>query len=172
MLRRSDVLQLIRDPAVTDREKEMLIMKNLIPLFSASANNHAVNMQNVFDSACFNDYISVFLPSLHAASASSTPFLIALLKLNTLLVKYCSALISPSAKNTLFSFAWNLYLGTDDGLISYSLLFLCQFVKEYKMDGLVSRLFLNIIHFYNNPNINVIYKASGLLTDGGRGEGV
>lgn len=87
-------------------------------------------------------------------------------------MKYCSALISPSAKNTLFSFAWNLYLGTDDGLISYSLLFLCQFVKEYKMDGLVSRLFLNIIHFYNNPNINVIYKASGLLTDGGRGEGV
>ena len=40
------------------------------------------------------------------------------------------------------------------------------------MDGLVSRLFLNIIHFYNNPNISVIYKASGLLTDGGRGEGV
>ena len=162
-----DALSIIRDPEVTDREKEMLIMKNLIPLFYTSANNHSVNMKNVFNSSCFVDYISVFLPSLTpTAPTASTSFIIALLKLNTLLVKYCSTLIDASAKTTLFSFAWNLYRSADDGLISYSLLFLCQFVKEYKVVGLVSRLFLNIIHFYNNAHIDVIYKASGLLSDG------
>ena len=151
-----DALSIIRDPEVTDREKEMLIMKNLIPLFYTSANNHSVNMKNVFNSSCFVDYISVFLPSLTpTAPTASTSFIIALLKLNTLL-----------AKTTLSSFAWNLYRSADDGLISYSLLFLCQFVKEYKVEGLVSRLFLNIIHFYNNAHIDVIYKASGLLSDG------
>ena len=155
------MLQLIRDPAVTDREKEMLIMKNLIPLFSASANNHAVNMQNVFDSACFNDYISVFLPSLHAASASSTPFLIALLKLNTLLVKYCSALISPSAKNTLFSFAWNLYLGTDDEFFQTSLSQGDLFEDTFEKIQNIRNLARHPYEFYQKQGFQIV----GVLPD-------
>lgn len=63
----------------------------------------------------------------------------------------------------LSSFSWNLYSSNDSCVVAYALLFLCQFLNlKSNQDG-VTRLFINIIHLYNNPHSSIIYRASNLL---------
>ena len=56
-----------------------------------------------------------------------------------------------------------MYRVTDDSVFAYALLFLCQFLNYQNNKDLTTVLFVNIIHSYNNKNLNIIYRASNLL---------
>ena len=105
-----------------------------------------------------------YLSILDTANPNSTPLFVSLLKLNTVLIENLTDQFY-SYRQSLFTFAWRLYQGDNDQQVAYALLFICQFVKQYKVDNLVNRLYINIIHLYNNAYLSVVYRASQLLSD-------
>lgn len=168
-----DFVELLQDVSVDDTKKMYCIEDAIIPLISAtyrsfvflssSCNNHSITLSEVFTPSFIDSYFN-YLPSLTPKTPYSSPaFLVALLKLNTVCIQYLSEFLT-SYRSILFSFAWDLYRGTNDLQVAYSLLFLCQFVKVYQTDDLVTRLYLNIIHLFNNPYIDIIYRASQILS--------
>ena len=144
----------------------------IIPLISATflfslvfisrCNNHSLTLSEVFTPSFIDSYVN-YLPTLTPKTPFSSPtYLVALLKLNTVCIQYLSDHLM-SYRSILFSFAWDLYRGTNDLQVAYALLFLCQFVKVYQTDDLVTRLYLNIIHLFNNPYLDIIYRASQIF---------
>ena len=126
-------------------------------------NNHSLKLREVFTPALIDAYVN-YLPTLTPKTPYSSPaYLVSLLKLNTVCIQYLGEYLTPY-RSTVFSFAWDLYRGTNDLQVAYALLFLCQFVKVYQTDDLVTRLYLNIIHLFNNPYLDIIYRASQILS--------
>ena len=117
---------------------------------------------SIFNPTFFETYTS-YLSSLTDNSASvSNSLLVALLQLNTLLIKHLFNSIQPYT-GILNSFGWKLNNHKDGSVVAYSLLFMCQYMNFSANKDLTSRLFITIVHLYNNPQMSVIYRASQLL---------
>ena len=72
---------------------------------------------------------------------------------------------SKSGKSILHTVATTVYeCGAVKGVVTaYSLLYLGQEAVSYGSADDAMRLYLNIIHLYNNSHIDVIYQAANLL---------
>lgn len=155
---------------ISDTKKESLIIHSIIPLVSttyfliiiiySSCNNKTLDLSIVFIPSFFDDYVAYF--STLKQENCSTSLLVAILQLNTLLIKYLNS-FSSSFVNKSFIFGKEMYRVSDDSVFAYALLFLCQYLNYQNNKDLTTVLFVNIIHSYNNKNLNIIYRASNLL---------
>ena len=153
----------------------MLAVHSITP----SCNNSSLDRSATFTSTFIYQYICL-LDSLLANStilSLSPDYITAILRLNTLLVQYLSDLLqqtttqyehdlnTKSCKSILHSFATTIYgSGTVKGVVTaYSLLYLGQEAVTYGKADDAMRLYLNIIHLYNNSHIDVIYQAAQVL---------
>lgn len=118
-------------------------------------------------------YILHYLPSITSKNPTQLPGLLgALLQFNTLLVKHVkevtvsagNAKEVSSYRSSLFRFAWDLYEMTDETLTGWALLFLCQFIDSYGTSArLTIRIFCNVLHLFNLPNLPIVYRAVSQL---------
>ena len=170
-----DMLTILQNPAITDLKKYCVLTYSVIPLFAAtfglfpflilSLHNPSVNRSVAIPSSFLDDYLGSYLSSIDTKQPTlSTELLVGLLRFNTLLIKHLTEYVSPR-RNTLFAFAWDLYQSTDDTLLSWSLLFLCQFINSCQISSnFTIKIFFNILHLYKNSHSDIIYRAASLLT--------
>lgn len=159
------MMDILRDETISDVKKESVIVHAIIPVVAASCNNRSLDLTIVFSDTFLTTYIQQYLPSLNPKRPTVSKFLlIALLKLNSVLIRYLWQRFGPLRK-TIVLFAQDLYDSVDDDVVSYALLFLCQYCNSCEKEEYPRVLLLNIIHLYKNQNKEVIYQASELLRE-------
>ena len=146
---------------------------------TSSCNNPSLDRSATFTSSFIYHYVHL-LDSLLTNStilSLSPDYIVAILRLNTLLVQYLYGLLqqttvqyeqdlnAKSCKSILHSFATTVYgSGTVKGVVTaYSLLYLGQEAVTCGSADDAMRLYLNSIHLYNNSHIDVIYQAAQIL---------
>ena len=109
-------------------------------------------------------YIREFLPSIPTKTiVNSRQYLCSLLQLNSLLIKYITSRVKAE-QVPIYTFATDLYGSTDGPLQAWSLFFQCQYINSVNYTGYHAvRLYVNILHLFENPNQELILKSAKLL---------
>ena len=157
----------------TDKQKELLILHSIIPLVSAtysffsslipSCYNKSISNEEVFTPDILTSYCQYLLPLATKSSTTPTYLLIAILQLNTVVLQHLFPILSEENVRILYELGDALLDTKDSTLSAYVVQFLCQYVNFVKQNELVMRLFVIIIHMYNNPKEAVVSRASYLL---------
>ena len=159
------MLDILRNSSISDQKKESVVIQAIIPVVAASCNNHSLDLKLIFSEAFLNGYVKEYLSSVIQSDATISKYLlVAILKLNIVLFRHLYKQLGDYDQE-MKAFADHLYTSVDDRVVSYSLLFLCQHCNCCNEQDQAQRLFLNMIHLYDNRCQDVIMKASGLLKD-------
>ena len=165
MVRNRDLLDILRDNSISDLKKESVVVEAIIPIVAASCNNRSLDLKVIFSDTFLDAYVHGYLNFVMQSSATISKYLlVAILQLNIVLFRHLYKQLGDYGKE-MKAFANHLYSSVDDRVVSYSLLFLCQYCRCCDARDQAYRLLLNTIHLCDNHCQDVIMKASELLKE-------